>query len=144
MKTLPDSFKRLFNEPISVDLLDRDGNIVNMEFLPLDSVQFTLYSDISSKTYELFEKKKKELNVKELTSEQQGVIAMNPEILEKSIELIASILQKAYSVDDDIAKQFAVDNLPQMIQIIEKLSPVADKSAKSEALKKIQQLQLKK
>lgn len=142
MRSLPDSFNRMFNKPIKKKLLDKEGEEVEFEFLPLNAEQFASYSELSRKSYEAIEAKKKELGVKELTKEQAGMIVMNKEHLSSMFEILTDVVMNSYpELKQNVASQFVVDNFDQLMDIIEDLSPIAEKNARTSALQKIKDLQ---
>lgn len=142
MRSLPDSFNRMFNKPVKKILLDKEGGSVEFEFLPLNAEQFATYTELSRSSHDLLEAEKIKLGVKELTDEQAGLLIMNKEHLTGMFELLTDIVMNSYNeLDETRASQFVVDNFDQLMSIVDDLSPIAEKNARGDAMKKIQELQ---
>jgi hypothetical protein len=142
MRSLPDSFNKMFNKPVKKILLDKEGEEIEFEFLPLNAEQFAAYSDLSRRSYELLEATKKTLGKDKLSDEEAGMVIMNKEHLSGMFELLTDIVMTSYpELKEDIASQFVVDNFDQLMGIIEDLSPIAEKSSRTGAIEKIKNLQ---
>lgn len=143
MRKIPNKFKKLFNLPIQKTFKDKEGNEIELEFKPLNAKQFILLTEISKYTIDKEKAIKKELGVKELDKDQLKELAMDTNIMEKYIDLCTDVMLNSYpnDLDEELAQQFAIDNLNQIMEILPELSPGQDISDNPEAMKRIKKLQ---